>query len=205
MPKPTSKPAWVPSDDPTKISEPSSGKKAAGFIALEKPTYQQFNWLLNNISKWIDYFEQVTDQLAAEFNVVVGDTVDDPMATHATLQAAINDVSLGTNVRVLVKEDQAIASTIQMTKNNWRVYFAPGVTFTKSGVTTGIQISASGVEIIHGRFSGFSTSGDVAIEFLAGGNYGRVLYSNFINCDTEIDDSAVDAGKRPLIVGTISE
>lgn len=65
MPKPSSKLDWIPSDDPLKISEPSTALKNAGYAANQKPTFQDFNWFLNITDKWIDYFETETDQLVS--------------------------------------------------------------------------------------------------------------------------------------------
>lgn len=61
MVKPASKLDWVTDDSPLKIIEPSAGKKALGFTAEEKPTFQMFNWLFNITDKWRAYFETTTD------------------------------------------------------------------------------------------------------------------------------------------------
>jgi len=67
MAKPTEEPRWatVPSTDPVSgddnLIEPTSGKKDSGFVSEEKPTRQTFNWLLNALWKWKEYFETTTD------------------------------------------------------------------------------------------------------------------------------------------------
>lgn len=87
-----------------------------------------------------------------------------------------------------------------------RIEFMPGVTYSKNGATSGIQVAAEGVQIFHGRFTGWTVSGDKAIEFQSGGNYGHVLNTRFgVGTDTEVGFSAVTAGKYPTVLGTISE
>ena len=61
MSKPTTKPAWIPNDDPTKIIAPTESKQNTGWIAAEKPPFQFFNWFFNRVSKWISYLETITD------------------------------------------------------------------------------------------------------------------------------------------------
>ncbi len=63
MSKPTSKPNWIPSDDPEKITAPSGSKQNTGWLSGEKPPFQFFNWFWNLISKWIAYLEEITDAL----------------------------------------------------------------------------------------------------------------------------------------------
>ena len=51
--------------DPTSLQpaiiEPSGGKKNSGFLRLEKPPRQDFNWALNTAGEWERYFETFTD------------------------------------------------------------------------------------------------------------------------------------------------
>jgi hypothetical protein len=53
--KPSKLPRWA--NDGGTIEEPTEGKKNIGFIA-EKPTFGLFNWILNLIYQWLDYFEK---------------------------------------------------------------------------------------------------------------------------------------------------
>jgi len=61
MAKPTSKPDWIPDDDPEKIEAPSGSKQNTGWLSGEKPPFQFFNWFWNLLSKWIAYLETITD------------------------------------------------------------------------------------------------------------------------------------------------
>lgn len=135
--------------------------------------------------------------------VVVGTA---PYCTHATLAAAVADSAVGTNVTVLLTESANVSSVINLTKAGWRIRALPGVTYTKSGSPTKcISCQAARIEIERLRISGFSTAGNVAVEFTAAGTYGRVLFSNFVNCDTEVDDSAVAGGAKAVTLGNITE
>lgn len=111
-------------------------------------------------------------------------------ATHASLAAALADAGVVAGSRILVTESQALAATINITKANLLIEFQPGVTFSKDTANTGISIQADGVRIRGGRFSGFSTGGDKAIEVQAGSDYTFITECRFASCDTEVDDAA---------------
>ena len=55
---------WTDGDS-AKVTEPSAGKKLAGFIA-EKPAFQHHNWLWWRSSEWLQYLEDVTDELLSK-------------------------------------------------------------------------------------------------------------------------------------------
>lgn len=65
--KPSTNPDWCTANptDATSgqpaIIEPSAGKKASGFLRLEKPSRQDFNWWMNLVNVWVTYFETLTD------------------------------------------------------------------------------------------------------------------------------------------------
>lgn len=208
LPKPTAKSNWTVGnpDFVNTTVEPSVAKKQAGWAPDEKPPAEFFNWLFYITDQWVDYFESITDAQFIAFDVIVGDTGSNPAATHDTLQDAVDDVSLGSNVSVLITEDQTINTTIDLSKSAWRIFCQPGVTFTKGSVTTGISMNATALEWHNGRFVGFTTGGDKAFNFTASGTYGKVIGSRFVvSTDTEVDDSSVPAGTNPVVAQTISE
>ena len=45
-------PKWIPSNDPTKISDPGTTKRAGGWLYKEKPARQFLNWFYNLVSNW---------------------------------------------------------------------------------------------------------------------------------------------------------
>lgn len=62
MDRPSAKPAWASSN----IVEPSISLRASGWGAGEKPYAEHFNWLLRNLSEWVEYLEQKCDALETE-------------------------------------------------------------------------------------------------------------------------------------------
>lgn len=54
MPPPSTPNTWA--TDANTTTEPSSGKKAAGFVAGEKPPAKWLNWLFNEIFQWLGYY-----------------------------------------------------------------------------------------------------------------------------------------------------
>lgn len=55
--KPTKYPQWASDGTTGQIVEPSTAKKALGWI-IEKPPFQFFNWLFNLIYQWVEWFDQ---------------------------------------------------------------------------------------------------------------------------------------------------
>jgi hypothetical protein len=207
MAKPTAKSNWGVSnpDFANRVVEPSAAKKIAAWLDDERPPAPIMNWLFWIHGQWIDYFEGVTDAFAGKYPVVVGTGAD---ATHATLQDANNDGALGTDLWVLVKEDESLNSAVSLTKARWRVDFAPGVVFSKGGgaPTSAISVEAEGIELNYGRFTGWTSGGDSAIKQLAAAEYAKVFASRFgPGTTTEVDQSAVPAGKQGPVSDTITE
>lgn len=62
MDRPSAKPAWASAN----IVEPSNTLRASGWGAGEKPYAEHFNWLLRNISEWVEYLEQKCDALETQ-------------------------------------------------------------------------------------------------------------------------------------------
>lgn len=210
MAKPAEHLDWVTDDDAAKQVEPTGAKRLLGWIQGERPPFQWMNWTFWVQDKWNKYFEAQTDVLLARliehYDAIIDDTGTNAAATHDTLALAVADGALGANARVLILASQTINTTVDLTKSYWRITCAPGVTFTKGSVTTGISMNAEGIEWFNGRFVGFTTGGDKAIALTAQADYAKVIGTRFVvSTDTEIDESLVTAGKKPVVSQTISE
>ncbi len=201
MAKPVNKPSWMTGVSTARVVEPTSGKKANGWDIDERPASEYMNWLFQITSDWIDYLDSVAaalDNFATIYPSIVGSGA---LATHSTLNAAMADSGVGPGSRILIISDLTLTSTQQITKQNCILEFQGGVSIIRGTAATGLQISASGVRIEGGRFSGFSTSGDKAILIDSGSNYTQIGWTRFSNCDTEIDDLA----STSQILGTVTE
>lgn len=198
MSKPTSTPDWTISNPNfgTVTIEPTSGKKITGWTSGERPSYQNMNWLIYNIDQWIKYLDAAVGDFG--FDAVVGSGAG---ASHATLALALADVAITPGKRILVTEDYTVNSVIQITKNNLEIYFKPGVTYSKGSATAAIQVSADGVILRQGRFSGFSGGSDKGITIDAGSDYTMIRDSRFVNCTLDVEDLASTSS----IMGTITE
>jgi len=208
LPKPTSNTDWGVGnpDFANRVVEPSVAKKQAAWLDDERPPAPLANWLWWNADAWIKYLESKTDAQFVAYDVVIGDTGANPAATHDTLQDAIDDGALGSNLSVLILEDQTIDTTIDMSKSFWRVYCKPGVTFTKGATTVGVKLNAEGLEWFNGRFVGFTAGGDKVFNMPAPAIYNKIVGVRFAaGTDTEIDDSLVPVGKKPVVSQNISE
>jgi hypothetical protein len=193
LPKPTSKLDWkegTPNFGDVTI-EPSSGKKLAGWASNERPPFQFMNWLFWIVHEWVNYFESVIDEGVSGAGLVYKAYVGGVSGTsHATLADALADVAVTAGDRIFVVSSESINSTIQITKNNIEIHFKSGVTFSKGSASTGLQISADGVKIVGGRFTGFNGGGDEAILIDAGSDYTMLRDMRFANNTTDVDDLA---------------
>lgn len=201
MAKPILKPSWMTGISGTAVVEPTSGKKLAGWQIDERPPREYMNWLFQNISDWVDYVDSISgslDQFKTIYPAIVG---TGPIASHATLNDAMADGAVPQGARILMVSDLTLNSVQQITKNNVRIEFMPGVSIIKGTATNGFQISADGVKIMDGRFVGFSTVGDKAILIDAGSDYVQIRDTRFNNCVTEIEDNA----STTSVLGTLTE
>lgn len=191
--KPTGHIDWVPDEDSDYVTEPAPAKKLTGWGA-EQPTAKNFNWMFARVGNWQKYFEEMTDILSQGiFNAIVG-----AAGSHATLALAMADAQSGW--RILVIDNYTIDTTIVINVANVEIHFAPHVVYSKGVATKGLSITNERIKIYNGRFAGFTVSGDIAVAFDSGGNYGFIEGSYFAaGTDTEVDDDNVTAGKKPYI------
>lgn len=186
MAKPVKKPSWMTGITSVRVVEPTGGKKANGWDIDERPASEYFNWLFQNISDWVDYLDATSDVIES-FNLFYAAVVGTgPLATHANINDAMAAIAAGQ--RILVISDLTINTTQQVTKNNVQIDVNPGVIFSKGTATIGLQVTADGVRINGGRFTGFSTVGDKAVQVDSGSDYTMLRDMRFLNCDTEIND-----------------
>jgi len=187
IPKPASHLDWT-DGAAAKVVEPDSAKKLLGWVALERPPFEFMNFLFFRTDGWLKYLECVTDGVnEGNFDSIVGAGVG---ATHATLQAAIDDGAVPAGSRILIKDNFVVVSDITVTKTNLRLEFKPGVTYSNGGATFGLDITAPGTEIQGGRFTGFGGGGEAAINFsAAGANDGLAFGTRFSGNTDDILDT----------------
>ena len=61
---------WITDDDANKFLVPSESKKLQGWVKEEKPPFQYFNWFWRLVDRWIQYFEDQTDENLAAVNAI---------------------------------------------------------------------------------------------------------------------------------------
>lgn len=201
--KPSEKINWTKGnpDQATIAVEPTAQKKEDGFFAGERPSRKMLNWMFKNIYEWFDYFEELTDEVSAkllDYDAIVGSA---PGCTHATLQAAINAASSGW--KILVTEDATINARITVTVADIEIVFKPGVEYTKGSETVCMEYSTARTTVKGGRFVGFTGGGDIVHRFLLNADYCSLINPRYgVGTTTDLDDSAVTAGKKPVAIGS---
>lgn len=182
--KPTDHIDWTDGSTPTKVVEPSVGKKLLGWIAGERPAFQFMNWLFWQTDNWDKYEETVTDfLLQSGYKATIGTG-----GTFADINAAMASADILPGDRLLVISNLALAATQIITKANVAIDLMPGITISKAGAGTGIQFSAVGIRLKGGRISGFSGGGDKAILIDVGSNYFFIGEVRFGTNTTDISD-----------------
>jgi len=204
MAKPASKPDWTVGnpDFATVTQEPSVAKKQAGWLPDERPPREFMNWLPFNMTEWINYFETTTDTLIGkgiDYDAVVG-----PTGTHADINEVIADMGVGlpaTNIRVYVNTVLTVVSTQVIDKEGVQLEFHPSAVIAKgAALVIGLQINASRVKILGGRFTNFNEVGGKAIDILALGKNCHILNNSFTDSTEEIADAGVNNTKTGNIV-----
>lgn len=173
--KPAEKPEWA-SGGGADVLTPTIGKQAIGWIS-EKPPYQWFNWLSKFTYLWINYFENVTDRVGAEFDAVVGSI---GAATHTTIEAAI--AAGAKNILVI----SPIVLTVNVTLgNDVTIRFKPLATITKGGAATrGLILDGRRIRIYDGRMLGFTAGPDIGVLLTANAKDCLVSGTMFQNTTT---------------------
>lgn len=138
IPKPTvARLDWVPSGDVDKISEPSGSKKTQGWSPNEPLPAQQENWILYSLSKWLKYFEDLTDKNPEKVVATLGTTAqvtsgdadfDEPQDAYDAAATAGGGV-----VRVL---DVTVIGNLNMNANHGIVFIGLGAKSVIQGVLT---------------------------------------------------------------------
>ena len=156
--KPLSKTNWTVGNPDFGVVtiEPTAQKKEDGFFPSERPSRKTFNWILFITDAWIKYFEEVTDTLlviSAGVRIVAASG-----GTDTTLQAAHDNATAGD--KIIVLDDAALASTVNITKANLEIEFRNKVTYSDNGAGDAISLAASANRTIirGGRFTGFTNA-----------------------------------------------
>lgn len=186
MAAPSELPEWADGGGAA-VTDPSSGKKALGWLPAERPAAQFMNWWMNNVFQWVSYFNTgispTINQSALVYQAYVGSEAG---CTHATLAAALADSGIVTGSRIFVRDAVSLATVVQVSKNDIEIVFHPTAVYTAGGAASGIQISATGVRVKNGRFVNFATAG-VLID--AGSDFSTVENCRFKGCTADITDN----------------
>jgi len=196
MAKPSELPVWA-TDGAALVENPGTAKKEQGW-AVEKPNVKFMNYILNLIYQWIVHFDTEVDAVAAQqlnYDAIVG-----VGGTHGTINDAVAAVSAG--AKILVKDPFALTVTQVIDKDDILVEFAPtAVISTVTSLALGLQVDAERVRVIGGRFIGFNTGTDKAIQLTANCKNCLVTQAYFLNNDTDIDD----LGTNSVLTANVNE
>lgn len=175
-PKPASSPIWATAPDPGKLVPPSGSKQILGWID-EKPPLQWFNWYMNLVYQWVNYFENITDRSAAEFDSIVGSIGS---ATHTTIEAAL--LAGAKNILVV----SPIILTVNVTiGDDVTIKFKPLATITKGGsATRGLILDGRRSRVYDGRMIGFTGGPDIGILLTANAKDCLISGTMFQNATT---------------------
>lgn len=160
MAKPSSLPRWA-TGGTAQVTEPTEAKKDLGWVPLEKPGAQYFNWAMKLVYDWLAYLNGLTNESltwAAKHTFSAGLACNvAPVAPTDVLR--MQELNAEITARVMADEARALSSTVV---HNTGAETVAGVkTFSSSPVvptpTTGIQAAnAAYVDGLPGRANTFS-------------------------------------------------
>lgn len=156
--KPVFKPEWATDDavlpeagTDNKI-RPTEELRLTGYDYKQKPTAQEFNWILNNVFEWIEYLESITD--------AVGIT---DIASQAEAEAGSINTAIMTPLRTKQYSDQfGIGGSKRLTGNNMNDLVRSGFYY----VTSSLNLPAGNTEG-HVIVTGTGVDGEVMQRFTA--------------------------------------
>jgi hypothetical protein len=198
--RPTEYPQWTVGNPGVQV-EPTSGQKFGGFVPNQRPPSTWVNWLLGNISDWINWLDQQT-QLNNSQNAY--DAVIGTNGTHATINALMSDTNYpsGVGFRVLVTTPQTLTSTQVINKTDFEFDFKSSAIYSKGLTTTpGISIQAQRTRLKGGRFTSWSGGSDVAIQIESGIKNCFVQNTSHNNNTTDVND----LGSNNVVSDNIAE
>ena len=132
MARPASKPNWTYNnlDFASRTVEPTAQKKVQGWNIGERPASEMWNWLLYNISQWIDHFDETNTSavtIRETFDAILGGA----NSTHADINAIMADNSLpASDLRVLIAGPLVFSQTQIVNKDGVEFYGTPGGTIS---------------------------------------------------------------------------
>lgn len=186
--RPTERPAWT-QGNPGVQDEPTSPEKFGGFAPNQRPSPQWVNWILGNISDWIDWLDQVTQLAIVQFKY---DATVGSGGTYADINALVAAITGGANIHsVLVISNITFSVTQVITSGitDLLIEFKKGTVMAKGGSTTpGISVAGQRIDLLGARMSTFNGGSDVAIQLESTCKNSRVLNCNFLSCTTAVND-----------------
>lgn len=186
--RPSSTPAWTQGNTGQQ-TEPTTGEKFSGYSPNQRPSPKKLNWVLGNVSDWIDWFDY---KIQAGIAALQGyDWVVGVGGTHATINLLMADSNVVAGNRILVTSPQTLTATQVISKSDLDFDFKPSAIYSKGLTTTpGISITGNRNNIRGGRFTSFNGGSDVAISVASGAKNNLITEVRFNGNTTAIADLA---------------
>lgn len=198
MPTPV-RPSTTPFWGGTQV-EPTTPQKTTGFVPNFRPPAEWHNFLFGDMYSWILWLDYITQTFLIpnkEFDWSVGTG-----GTHADINALMADSNVVPGNKILVTTPQTLTATQVISKNDLTFVFKPSAVYSKGiGGSPGISITANRVTIRDGRFTAFSTGGDIAISLSGASKNCLIEGIRFASCDTAV----ADAGANNTLANIIEE
>lgn len=187
MSEPTKIPTWA--TETSLLQDPGIAKQATGW-AGEIPPVQYFNWWMNLVGQWIFYFKNQLNNLSNQslnYDAVIGTG-----GTYASINEAMLAVAPG--AKLLVKDSLVLTETQVISVDDVQLEFKPGVSITTiDGLSLGIQVTASRVKLIGGRFRNFNVlPTNKALQITAAAKNVLINNTYFFNNSVDLDDSGIN-------------
>ncbi len=175
---------WIPGNDPAKITDPGTAKRAGGLLYKEKPAFQFLNWLFNLIDKWLlglqgSYYDIVIGSAAQVTNNEATheiDDLDDALAVAGSRVLILDGTHTLTGNLSLSNDDLKVTSESPLA-----ILDVATFTATFSGARNDIKLRVSN-----------SGAGDIIVTGVG---------SFFFGIDTPITSVVIGTGSRAETTG----
>lgn len=129
---------WVPSGNPSYITQPTTGQASTGWVVDEAPPFQYMNWLFYYTDQWIQYLDAVITPGAPS------------LAANSLVLTTTGTIAIGSN---------------QITGLGSNVGLLPGQLIVMSGVPTGTVVTVVSGSVVTMNANATSNQTSIPVTF----------------------------------------